>query len=49
MIHDPWSICVGNSQDMQKEGELLDKIAENLAVAYVNRSGKSSEEVRQAM
>ncbi len=49
MIHDPWSIVVGNSKDMQKESDLLNKIADNLATAYVNRSGKTREEVRDAM
>ncbi|MCA9233207.1 MAG: Clp protease ClpP [Planctomycetales bacterium] len=49
MIHDPWSIVIGDSRDMVKEAELLDKMAVNLAGAYVAKSGKTEKEIREAM
>lgn len=49
MIHDPWSIVIGDSRDMKAEAELLDKMAANLAQAYVTKSGKSEKAVRDAM
>jgi ATP-dependent Clp protease protease subunit len=49
MIHDPWSIVMGDSRDMRAEAELLDKMGGKLADAYAQRSGKGVEEVRTAM
>lgn len=49
MIHDPWSFVVGNSAEMLKASETLDKIADNLVAAYVAKSGQSAESVREAM
>lgn len=49
MIHDPWSIVIGDARDMRAEAELLDKIAVQIVNAYARRSGQSEETIRQAM
>lgn len=49
MIHDPWTMAVGNSAEMLKVAETLDKIAGNLVSAYAKKSGRSDDEVRAAM
>lgn len=50
MIHNPWSLSIGEEKDHRREADLLAKVRENLAAQYVRRSGKlSAEEVRAAM
>lgn len=49
MVHDPWTIAIGNAAEMQKAAETLDKIAESLVGAYARKSGKSAEEIRAVM
>ncbi len=49
MIHNALSIFIGNASEMRKEADLLDKISDNIARIYANRSGKSLEEVKAAM
>ena len=49
MIHDPWSVVVGNAADMEKEAGVLRKVAGELAAAYAGKSGKDVDEIRQAM
>lgn len=50
MIHNPWSIAIGEAEDMRREAALLDKVRDNIVAQYVRRSGKlSAEEVRSAM
>lgn len=36
MIHEPWSAAVGNSAELRKEAENLDKICENMLGIYRN-------------
>lgn len=49
MIHEAWTVTVGNAADHQKQAELLDTISEAIVSAYVTKSGRSRAEVRQAM
>lgn len=49
MIHDPWTLAIGNAEEMMKVAGTLDKVAESLVNAYVSKSGKDAEEVRAAM
>ncbi len=48
-IHDPWAMCVGNSEDMSKAGDMLDKAGNQIAGIYADKNGKSIEEMRQLM
>ena len=49
MVHDPWSIVVGNAADMEREANLLKKVAGQLAQAYAYKTGKDEEEMRAIM
>lgn len=49
MIHDPWTIAIGNSADMLKASQTLDQIGESLVGAYSNKTGKDAETIREAM
>lgn len=49
MIHNPWSFAMGGSEDMRKEADILDKIANTLSGIYVAASSKTVEEVKAMM
>lgn len=49
MVHMPWSVVVGNASDMRKEAELLDKVGDQLAMAYATKSGQSMDVVKAAL
>jgi hypothetical protein len=49
MLHNPWSIAMGDSDDMLKEAEILDKLADSYASLYAEKTGKSVEEMRTLM
>jgi len=38
MIHQPWSIVMGNSETMREEADLLDKVGGSIIKTYVDRS-----------
>lgn len=42
MIHDVWSMCVGNAADMREYADLLDKLSDNLATIYATRGGDTA-------
>lgn len=48
MIHDPWGFAQGNSEEMRKMAEMLDKIKEAIATSY-NRTACTEEEIAQMM
>lgn len=45
MIHNAWTIAIGNKADMHKTGDLLGKIDRDLTNDYERRTGKSEEEI----
>ncbi|MGB7422896.1 MAG: ClpP-like prohead protease/major capsid protein fusion protein [Comamonas sp.] len=45
MIHAPWSVAVGNSQEMRREADNLDRFAKAMASAYTEKSGKATDDV----
>lgn len=49
MIHDPWTVAVGNAAEMQRAAEMLDKVADNLVGAYARKSGLDRTAVRDIM
>lgn len=49
MIHDPWTVAVGNRNDMMRAAELLDKVTVSIQDSYARKSGKDADEVRAAM
>jgi ATP-dependent Clp protease protease subunit len=49
MIHDPWSVAVGGADELRKEADLLEKVAEQIAGIYENKTGKSVDEISEMM
>jgi len=49
MIHNPWSVVVGNASDMRKEADLLDKVGDQLAAAYATKSGAAMDTIKAAL
>jgi ATP-dependent protease ClpP protease subunit len=49
MIHDPATITFGNADDHQKAIDTLNKLSNNYAVLYAERSGKSAKKIRELM
>jgi ATP-dependent Clp protease, protease subunit len=45
MIHEPWSMVIGSSEDMRKEADLLDKVRGTIANTYMDKSGKDESEI----
>lgn len=49
MIHDPWSMVVGDASAMRKEADLLDSIKNTIVGVYVARSGQDRAQVERLM
>jgi ATP-dependent Clp protease, protease subunit len=49
MIHNPWAFVIGNSDDLRKEADVLDKVSGSLLMAYQQKTGKTADELRALM
>lgn len=49
MIHNPWNVAVGNSEDLRKAADVLDKFGTSLVGIYVQRTGLEEDDVRSMM
>lgn len=49
MVHDPWSIAIGNATEFRKAADVLDKYAQRMIPDYAKRSGKSEAEIQAIM
>ncbi|VWB35091.1 peptidase S14 [Burkholderia arboris] len=49
MIHNPHTVAAGESGDLRKLADLLDSTSDSMLAAYVERSGRTEEEVRTIM
>ncbi|WP_175739618.1 head maturation protease, ClpP-related [Burkholderia ambifaria] len=49
MIHNPHTVAIGESTDLRRLADLLDSTSDNMLAAYVERSGRTEEEVRTIM
>lgn len=49
MIHNPWSIGVGSSDELRKAADTLDQIKDSILPIYTERSGMSEDEVKDLM
>lgn len=45
MIHEPWVLAVGDSTELRKTAELLDKIRSVMVTTYANKTQKDKEEI----
>lgn len=49
MVHNPWTIAIGNADDLAKEIATLRKIEGDFAKVYAEKSGQTVERVRAAL
>lgn len=49
MIHNPWTIAGGTSDDLRNTADTMDKVRDGIVAAYANRSGQTPEDVQQMM
>jgi ATP-dependent Clp endopeptidase proteolytic subunit ClpP len=49
MIHDALTITIGNAADLRAEADLLDKISDQIAGIYADKSGRPAADMRTAM
>ncbi len=49
MIHEPWTATVGNSDDLEKDSKLLDKLAKDLVSIYAKKTKLPKSEIRAMM
>ncbi|RQR48928.1 Clp protease ClpP [Burkholderia sp. Bp9126] len=49
MIHNPHTVAAGEAEDLRKLADLLESTSDNMLAAYVERSGRTEEEVRAIM
>ncbi|MDR3230266.1 MAG: Clp protease ClpP [Synergistaceae bacterium] len=49
MIHNPWSLAIGDSDEMRKSAEILDKVRDTLVAVYAAKTGLDYEKVRTMM
>jgi ATP-dependent protease ClpP protease subunit len=49
MIHNPWTLAGGTSDDLRSTAEAMDKVGDSIVAAYANRSGQTPEDVQQMM
>ena len=49
MLHDPWTIAIGDSKDLAKTADLLDKIRDSIVTTYKSKSNLDVHEIAQMM
>jgi ATP-dependent Clp protease protease subunit len=49
MVHQPWTITMGNANDLEKDIETLRKIEGNFANVYADRSGQKPAAVKEKL
>lgn len=49
MIHNPWTFAMGNSEELAKVVEMLEKTGESIASIYVARTGQSEQSINDML
>lgn len=49
MIHNPWSIALGDANEMRKTADVLDKIGETIQATYVSRTTTEADAIAEMM
>ncbi|PCF95268.1 ClpP-like prohead protease/major capsid protein fusion protein [Vreelandella nigrificans] len=49
MVHNPWTVAMGDSSEMRRSAETLDKAANEMITLYAERTGHSAEAVTAIM
>lgn len=50
MIHDPWTVCVGNAKELRDAADRIDKISDSTIIeSYMKRAKVTEDDVRELM
>jgi ATP-dependent protease ClpP protease subunit len=49
MLHNPYTVTEGDSEELQKQADLLGKLSDSMVTAYATKTGKSRKEVEAVM
>ena len=49
MVHNPWTVSLGEANDLRKEADILDLCKSSMLTAYENRTGLSKERIGELM
>lgn len=49
MIHDPWTLTIGNAEQLRKDAGLLDKFGQTILGVYTARSSEKPADIEQLM
>lgn len=49
MLHNPWTVSMGDSTDLRKQADLLDMLKVNLRNAYVRKTGLEESQITKMM
>lgn len=49
MIHNPWTVTMGNAEDLRKDAATLDKMRDSILTFYQSKSTKTAEELKELM
>lgn len=49
MIHDPWTMAMGNAQEMRELADTLDIVRDALAAAYIQKTGLTRERINELL
>jgi ATP-dependent protease ClpP protease subunit len=49
MVHNAWTFCAGNADELRQCADVLDKISTSIGQAYVDKTGKTSEQIKAIM
>lgn len=49
MIHNPWSVAIGDSEEMRKTADLMDKMKDGIVNIYAAKTKKDPDEIERMM
>ena len=49
MIHNPWTVSVGEAEDLRKDAATLDKMRDSIIAFYQSKTDKSADELKELM
>ena len=49
MVHNPWTVTMGNAEELRKDADTLDKMRDSILSFYQSKSTKSADELKELM
>lgn len=49
MVHEPWTVAMGNNAELLKQADLLDSVAEQIVTIYARKTGADPADIRDWM